>query len=132
MSVDFTPAPQTAMETDDPTWEWIARDANMPIAIVEQDQIPLPPSTRSRGRYADWMDQTDELHILELKGRSPQEIEDQVGRIRLHSNFKNLQEFQHCLDRLCILHGQVVTKIKSTWVCFVRVCRFRKGARQSW
>ncbi|CAM6130009.1 unnamed protein product [Calypogeia fissa] len=79
------------MENDDA--EWVPGDGE-PTALADRDRILLPPSTELQGRYSNWRNRGDFMHIPDLGGRTLQEVGEEAGRIKLGEYFNSLVEFQ--------------------------------------
>lgn len=70
--------------------------------------------------------------VLDVQGRSLEEVERKVARIQMGNLFTALKQFDQCLCSWCVLNGRVTHKVKTPWNFGLRVCRYSSHVRCQW
>lgn len=74
-------------------WSTVGWDREPNIKIPDCEQIPLPPSLILQGRFASWCDPILAGSVLDLRGRTLEEVKHEAGQIKLSSIFSSFQAF---------------------------------------
>lgn len=94
-------------------WAWQVGDEAFHLQIPVVEHNPLPPLNVVQGRYATWQTKIQPNWVPDLYGRRLEEVEREVGWIKLGDNFTPKKQFNHCLQSWCELNDHVNHRVST-------------------
>lgn len=92
---------------DDPVeWEWTPGDQEFHVDILDAERARVPEANDAEGQRDAWHSSLGgSAIVLDLKGRSLEEVKEEALRVKAGQTFTSFDEFNHCLDSFCVLRG---------------------------